>query len=278
MRVGRGEALDDLLRRQRQVLGEFGDGRGPVEALGERLLGPGEGDAQFLQPPRHVDGPGGVAEVPAYLAQDGGDGEGGELHAVVDVEAVDRLDQADRADLQQVVGALAVRAEAADREPDQRQVHFDQGGAHVGVLPGALLQGGESCQEHPGELPGVGRCDLPGVLDAVQLREVGPGRDGCGGRRLVGPVRGLGEEDVLTGRGHAGPFPRWCGPSPATRSLGFHACLSCEDFVKDRPRGCGPVPGVRSSGAHSAGSSDVPAARSTEMPTRQVSSSVSALL
>ena len=120
--------------------GEFGDGRGAVQLLGELVAGLGEREPQLLEPARHPHRPGGVAEEALDLADDRRHRERRELHAAFAVEAVDRLDQADRADLDDVLHRLVAAAEAGRRVADEREVQLDEGVADVRALRAVLVE------------------------------------------------------------------------------------------------------------------------------------------
>ena len=113
-------------------------------------------------------GPRGVAEEALDLADDVGDGEGGELVLEGDVEAVDGLDQADRADLHDVVHLLGAAAEAARGVAHQRQVHLDERVARVLVVGGAFLQLPQPLEEQLREPACVLGCDAVRLLDRGQ--------------------------------------------------------------------------------------------------------------
>ena len=130
--------------------GDVGDRRRAAQGLGQRVVGRGDGQPQLLQAAGHPDRPGAVAEVPLELADDGRDGEAGEVDAPVGVEPVDRLDQADHRDLVQVVGGLAAAAVAVGQVLGQRQPRLDRPVPQGGPL---RVVGGQ-CGERRDQLAG----------------------------------------------------------------------------------------------------------------------------
>ena len=127
-RVGaaRLERLDDLFLLDAGGLGELGDRGRPLELRAQVLDQAREHLVQLLEPARHVDRPGAVAEVALDLADDRRHGVGAEEDPALEVEAVDRLDQADRRDLDQVVELLAAARVAARDRARERQVGLDE--------------------------------------------------------------------------------------------------------------------------------------------------------
>ena len=93
---------------------------------------------QFLEPPRHLDRPAVVPEVPADLAHDRRHRERHEVRTGVDVEPDDRVHQADPGDLDQIVAGLAAAVEAAGDVIGQRQASLDDAVALALELRGAL--------------------------------------------------------------------------------------------------------------------------------------------
>src|ERR1700733_5744930 len=124
-----------------------------LRQLADRL---GERQLELLQPPRHPDGPALVPEVPLDLADDGGRGVGGELHAALEVEPVDGLDQPDGRDLGEIVKPLAPVAEPARQVLHERQVQLDQGGPDPRALWVVMRQRREPFEQLAGPCP-VGR-------------------------------------------------------------------------------------------------------------------------
>src|SRR5205814_6678697 len=89
--VGRLEALEYLFLAHLQVGRQLGDRRRAPLTLGQVADGLGQRELELLQAARYPDRPALVPEVPLDLADDGGRGVGGELHAALQVEPVDRL-------------------------------------------------------------------------------------------------------------------------------------------------------------------------------------------
>ena len=100
------QAFADLILRDVEIHGEFGDAGRMAQLLGQPGGGLSDGQPQFLQPTGDAQVPRLVAEVAADFADDGRYGEGDEVAAPVDVEPVDCLDEADRGGLDQVLDWL----------------------------------------------------------------------------------------------------------------------------------------------------------------------------
>ncbi|GAA2927234.1 hypothetical protein GCM10020221_24000 [Streptomyces thioluteus] len=117
--------------------------------LGELGRGRGEREAQLLEAARHAHGPALVPEVPLDLADHGGRGIGGELHAPVRVEPVHGLDQADRGDLGQVVQRLPAVAEPPGQVLHQGQVHPHQVVAQLRALRRTVRERAQPDEQGP---------------------------------------------------------------------------------------------------------------------------------
>jgi hypothetical protein len=106
----------------------------PCQVLG----GDRQGDAGFLEPARHPDCPGGIAEVSLDFAEDGRGGVARERYVPAGVVPVDRLDQPDRGDLTEVAQRFVAAGVSAGspRESSRRTVPADPGtGSAVFVRP-----------------------------------------------------------------------------------------------------------------------------------------------
>src|SRR3954468_12992203 len=76
---------------------------------------------QLLEPPRNLQRPPAVTEVPADLTHDGRYGEGHKRAALIGIETIDRIDQANRSSLAEVVILLAAIAETSCHVLGERQ-------------------------------------------------------------------------------------------------------------------------------------------------------------
>src|SRR5204863_9747009 len=79
-----------------------------------------------LDRPGNPHRPSVVAEVALELAEDAGDGEGGEADTALGVEAVDRVDQPDARHLLEVLQRDRLAAVAVGEPTGQRQEALDQ--------------------------------------------------------------------------------------------------------------------------------------------------------
>ena len=143
--VAHGDRLGDLLLGQLELAGDVG-GRGRALQKAAELVGGALYEQEaLLQAARHVHGPAGVAEVPAQLAEDGGDGERAEGQTPVGVEPLERVEQADVADLDQVVEPVLAGVVAGGEAADEPLVALDErllGGRVAGLLePPVQLRG-----------------------------------------------------------------------------------------------------------------------------------------
>ncbi len=185
--IGRGHALDDLLLADPQPLGQLGNGRGPVQLLGQLVPRLGEVEPQLLKAPRHPDRPGGVTEEALDLADDRRHRERGEFHTAVGLEAVDRLDQTYRADLDDVLHRFAAGTEPGRGELHQRQIQLDQSVPYIRILMGALFESPQPGEEAFRQGARIERRHLVVGRDLGQRREdVVRRRVSGGGGRNVG--------------------------------------------------------------------------------------------
>jgi hypothetical protein len=142
------------------------------------VVGVRDGQPHLLQPARHPDRPGPVAEVPLDLPDDRRQGIAHEVDAEAGIESVDRFDQTHRRGLEQVVDGLTTIGVAMGEMPGQRQPRLDS------PLP----------RRRPGRMPG-----RQGRHDGDEIGSVG-----CGSRsRPLAFGRGSGRSGCRT---HGAPL------------------------------------------------------------------------
>ena len=169
---GRRARLEHPLGGDAAAVGDLLGRRCAAEFAAQLLDGVLDLRGELLELARDAHGPAVVAEVALELAEDRGDGEGGEREAAAGVEAVDGLQQADRGDLVEVVAFGAAGRVAAGEVAGERQEAVDEGleVGRVALAVVALKQPVYVVAARSSGSPGgaiVGAMDSPSPSDRV---------------------------------------------------------------------------------------------------------------